>query len=83
MRTMILLNGDMVVTIPKEEKDQQLQHLDSLIPADQAQYDEITVLFDLVKGSKSNCKLNCKPTLKLVKDDHVEHHTCKVCLLFT
>lgn len=53
MRTMILLNGDMVVTIPKEEKDQQLQHLDSLIPADQAQYDEITVLFDLVKGSKS------------------------------
>ena len=52
MRTLILLNGDMVVTIPKEEKEQQLQHLESLIPADQAQYDEITVLFDLVNGTK-------------------------------
>lgn len=58
MKTSILLNGDMVVTIPKEEKEQQLQHLDSLIPADQAQYDEITVLFNLVEN---------KPTLKLVK----------------
>lgn len=58
MRTSILDNGDMVITIPKEEKEQQLQHLDSLIPADKAQYDEITVLFDLV---------NDKPALKLVK----------------
>lgn len=58
MKTMILLNGDMVIQIPKEEKEQQLQHLDSLIPADQAQYDEITVLFNLV---------NDKPALKLVK----------------
>ncbi len=51
MRTLILLNGDMVITIPKEEKEQQLQHLESLIPADKAQYDEITVLFDLVNGN--------------------------------
>lgn len=55
---MILLNGDMVITIPKEEKEQQLQHLNSLIPADQAQYDEITVLLNLVEN---------KPTLKLIK----------------
>ena len=58
MRTMILFNGDMVIQIPKEEKEQQLQHLDSLIPADQAQYDEITVLINLVEN---------KPNLKLVK----------------
>ena len=58
MKTMILLNGDMVITIPKEEKEQQLQHLNSLIPADQTQYDEITELLNLVNG---------KPTLKLVK----------------
>ena len=50
MRTLILLNGDMVIQISKEEKEQQLQHLESLIPVDQAQYDEITVLFDLVNG---------------------------------
>lgn len=62
MKTMILLNGDMVITIPKEEKEQQLQHLDSLIPADQAQYDEITELMNIVEGIKP------KPThLKLVK----------------
>ncbi len=48
----------MVITIPKEEKEQQLQHLDSLVPADQAQYDEITVLINLVEN---------KPNLKLVK----------------
>lgn len=74
MKTSILLNGDMVVTIPKEEKEQQLQHLDSLIPADQAQYAEITVLFDLVNESKSDCQHHCQPKvlanrghLKLVK----------------
>lgn len=60
MRTLILLNGDMVIQISKEEKEQQLQHLESLIPVDQAQYDEITVLFDLVNG-KQPCHL------KLVK----------------
>lgn len=66
MRTIIFFNGDMVITIPKEEKEQQLQHLDSLIPADQAQYDEITVLFDLVNESVTN-RNQLKPTLKLVK----------------
>lgn len=55
---MILFNGDMVITIPKEEKEQQLQHLNSLIPADEVQYDEITVLLNLVEN---------KPNLKLVK----------------
>jgi len=62
VRTLILLNGDMVITIPKEEKEQQLQHLDSLVPADQAQYDEITVLFDLVNETVTN-----RNHLKLVK----------------
>lgn len=58
---MILLNGDMVITIPKEEKEQQLRHLDSLEPADKAQYDEITELFNIVNQSENNCKPNCKP----------------------
>ena len=58
MRTLILLNGDMVITIPKEEKDQQLRHLDSLEPQTQQEFDEITVLLNLING---------KPTLKLVK----------------
>lgn len=49
---------DMVIVIKKGEKEQRIAHLDSLIPKDQAQYDEITVLFDIVHG---------KPTLKLVK----------------
>lgn len=57
MRTSILLNGDMVITIPKEEKEQQLQHLDSLIPADQVQYAEITELINLVEGIKPRPKL--------------------------
>lgn len=55
---MILFNGDMVITIPKEEKEQQLQHLESLIPADDAQYEEISELFNLV---------NNKPTFKLIQ----------------
>lgn len=70
MRTSILLNGDMVITITKEEKEQQLRHLDSLEPADKAQYDEITELFNLVNGTKGMDKLSTppKPThLKLVK----------------
>jgi len=70
MRTSILLNGDMVITIPKEEKEQQLRHLDSLEPADQAQYDEITELINIVNGTKGMDKLSTppKPThLKLVK----------------
>ena len=57
MRTMVLLNGDMVITIPKEEKEQQLQHLYSLIPCNTEQYDEITELLNLVLD---------KPTLKLI-----------------
>lgn len=79
---MILLNGDMVITIPKEEKEQQLQHLDSLIPADQAQYAEITVLFDLVNEvvtnsnqlkltgivnqSEMNCQHHCQPKVSVI-----------------
>lgn len=58
MRTMILENGDMVITIPKEEKEQQLQHLNSLEPADKVQFDEITVLLN---------RVHQKPTLKLIK----------------
>lgn len=65
MKTMILLNGDMVITIPKEEKEQQLQHLNSLIPADQTQYDEITELLTIV-NPEEKCKLT-KPKLTLVK----------------
>jgi len=58
MRTMILDNGDMVITIPKEDKVRQMAHLDSLEPQTQTEFDEITVLMNLVEG---------KPTLKLVK----------------
>jgi len=58
MRTMILENGDMVITIPKEEKERQLQHLHSLEPAHKVEYDEITVLLNLVEN---------KPTLKLIQ----------------
>ena len=58
MRTVILENGDMVITIPKKEKERQLQHLQSLEPVDRAQFDEITVLLNLVEN---------KPTLKLIQ----------------
>lgn len=58
MKTVILQNGDMVVTIPKEEKEQQLRHLNSLIPANNVEYDEITVLLNLVEH---------KPTLTLIQ----------------
>ena len=66
MRTMILENGDMVITIPKEEKGRQLQHLHSLEPADKAQFDEITVLLDIVNQSKNDCQ-PIRNHLKLVK----------------
>lgn len=56
MKTVILPNGDMVITIPKEEKEQQLQHLNSLEPTDRVQFDEITVLMDIVNQSKKDCK---------------------------
>lgn len=58
MKTSILLNGDMVVTYTKEERELQLHHLNSLIPANQVEYDEITVLMNLVER---------KPTLKLIQ----------------
>lgn len=81
MQTSILLNGDMVITIPKEEKEQQLRHLDSLLPADKAQFDEITELMNIVNGSDSGLSTSKKgivnrtkgvdilsiPYLKLVK----------------
>ncbi len=57
MKTMILINGDMVITIPKEEKEQQLAHLEGLIPKDDAQFDEITTLINMVEN---------KPNLKLI-----------------
>ncbi len=57
--------GDMVIIIPEDEKEQRIAHLDSLIPADQAQYDEITELLTIV-NHEEKCKLT-KPTLKLVK----------------
>jgi hypothetical protein len=56
MKTVILPNGDMVITIPKEEKEIQLQHLNSLEPTDRVQFDEITVLMDIVNQSKKDCK---------------------------
>lgn len=58
MKTMILQNGDMVITIPKEEKEQQLKHLNDLIPKDDAQFEEISVLINMVEG---------RPTLTLIK----------------
>ena len=55
---MILQNGDMVITIPKEEKEQQLKHLNDLIPKDGDQFEEISVLINMVEG---------RPTLTLIK----------------
>lgn len=53
----------MIITIPKEDKERQLAHLYSLEPQTQKEFDEITVLLNLVDptGYKS------KPVLKLVK----------------
>lgn len=48
----------MVITIPKEEKEQQLKHLNDLIPKDDAQFEEISVLINMVEG---------RPTLTLIK----------------
>lgn len=53
----------MLITIPKDEKAQQLRHLNSLEPKDKTEFDEITVLLNLVVE-------DCKPIanhLKLVK----------------
>ena len=50
MNTSILNNGDMVITIPKEDWERQLAHLDSLEPQTQQEFDEITTLINLVKG---------------------------------
>lgn len=58
MKTMILLDGSMVITIPKEEKQQQMAHLDSLEPKTEQEFEEITTLMNMVQG---------KPNLKLVK----------------
>lgn len=58
MKTMILHNGDMVIMIPKEERAIQRAHLESLIPANDVEYDEITVLLNIVEQ---------KPNLTLVK----------------
>lgn len=53
MNTQILNNGDMVITIPKEDWERQMAHLDSLEPQTQKEFDEITVLMQLVKrGTK-------------------------------
>lgn len=50
--------GDMVIIIPEDDKPRRLAHLNSLNPKDQKEFDEITVLLNLVEN---------KPTLKLVK----------------
>lgn len=71
MNTAILNNGDMVITISKEERTLQLQHLNSLEPQTQQEYDEITILFDLVKGVPT------KPKLTLIKGGEVvKQGTC-------
>ena len=57
MQTKILNSGEMVVIFAKEEVDLQIAHLESLIPADDEQYEEITILLNIVKK---------KPNLKLV-----------------
>ena len=63
---MILENGDMVITIPKDDKLRQMAHLDSLEPQTRQEYNEITVLMDIVneKGKIVNPIVN---HLKLVK----------------
>lgn len=49
MKTMILKNGDMVITIPKEEKEKQIAHLELLEPIDDEQYNEITIMLNLIR----------------------------------
>lgn len=59
----------MVITIPKEDWERQLAHLESLEPQTQKEFDEITVLLNLVKGqptSKDFLQVQ-KPKLQLVK----------------
>lgn len=71
MKTEILNNGDMIITIPKEDKARQFAHLDSLEPQTQKEFDEITVLMNLVKGTDKvsipSTGYKNKPVLKLVK----------------
>lgn len=69
MNTSILNNGDMIITIPKEDWERQLAHLESLEPQTQEEFDEITVLLNLVKGKptgKENKPVQ-KSKLQLVK----------------
>ena len=66
MNTQILNNGDMVITIPKEDLERQLAHLDSLEPQTQKEFDEITTLMNLVKGQPTGVE-NKPVHLKLVK----------------
>lgn len=66
MNTQILGNGDMVITIPKEDWERQMAHPDSLEPQTQQEFDEITTLMNLVKGQPTGKEI--KPVqLKLVK----------------
>ena len=67
MKTMILHNGDMVITIPKEERAIQRAHLESLIPADEVEFEEITVLLEIVNQSKTDCQPINKPKFKLIQ----------------
>jgi hypothetical protein len=66
MRTLILLNGDMIITIPKEDWERQMVHLDSLEPQTQKEFEEITTLMNLVKGQPTGVE-NKPVQLKLVK----------------
>ena len=49
MQTKILQNGDMVVIIPEDEKEWQIQHLESLEPLTDEQFDEITIMLNIIK----------------------------------
>ena len=57
MQTKLMQDGTMIIIIPKEEKQHQIQHLESLEPLTDEQYDEITIILNI---------LNKKPNLRLV-----------------
>lgn len=58
----------MIITIPKEDWERQMAHLDSLEPQTQQEFDEITVLLDIVNQSKNDCQVIVnQPKLTLVK----------------
>ena len=58
---MVFPKGTMVISIPVEEDEYQLHHLDQLEPVDDESYNEISSLYDIVLKKKP------KPKLTIIK----------------